>query len=80
MSAEPAALVRTWKVGPYLCTLSAPRPTGRACQSIVIEWDPTPPARSLTRDEMRQYRDGRDRAIADLLAEIGGGNALVVET
>jgi hypothetical protein len=35
--------------------------------------------RRLSADQLRQYREGRDRAIAELAAMVGGGNVLVVE-
>jgi hypothetical protein len=33
----------------------------------------------LSASEMRQYRRGRDQALAELVATIGGGSALVIE-
>lgn len=70
MSAEAAALTRTWAVGKrYRCTLTVPRvvPGQQACASI--EWDPAIPTR-LSRAELNQYKAGRDAAIADLAAQL----------
>lgn len=46
------------------------RPKPGALIHAVLEWDPTTPSR-LTDEELRQYRDGRNRALADLAAERG---------
>ena len=77
MSAEAAALVRSFKVGSYRCTLTFPQFERGAVKCFVAEWSPSVPRR-LSAKQMRQYRQGRDRAIAELVAMIGG-NVLVVE-
>ena len=71
-----AILTRSWPVGARVCTLTVPRPTGTKPQQACIEWVPLPPQR-LTADEWRQYREGRNAALADLAREIGGNVALV---
>jgi hypothetical protein len=73
MSAEAAALSRTWSVGRYTVTLTVPplRPAG--VLNAVVEWSPSVPAK-LTPDELEQYRAGRDDAIRAL-----GVRALVVD-
>lgn len=77
MSAEAAFAARSWPVGRYVCTLTLQRPKPGALTSCVIEWAPEQPAR-LTADELRQYRAGRNQALAQISAELGV-NAAVLE-
>lgn len=72
MSAQAAALSRTWKVGSYVATLTVP-PVENGVLHACIEWDPHTP-RDLTPDELEAYRLGRDRAFREL-----GLSALIVE-
>jgi hypothetical protein len=65
--------VRTWKVGRYTATLTLPTPRPGKVASAVIEWAPHIP-RGLTREELEQYRAGRDVAIRSL-----GVKALVID-
>lgn len=69
MSAE-GAFTRTWQVGRYTATLSAPRPKPGAFQCALIEWEPNAPDR-LTDAELQAYRRGRDAALADLARALG---------
>jgi hypothetical protein len=77
--AEGAAIVRSFRVGKRTATLTiqAPR-SGRA--NYVTGWSPdTPPF--LTRKEMRQYRVGRSRAIAELARLLNiDGDVLIIES
>lgn len=68
--AEAAAFIRTWSVGKYRCTLTVPKvePDSRAC--ACVEWAPVLPER-LTRGEIRQYRAGRDVALAECARALG---------
>ena len=68
--AESAALVRQWRVGAFTATLTMPRPMRGKTSSAVIEWHPHAPT-ELTSDEVKQYRAGRDAAIADLASRLG---------
>jgi 2-phospho-L-lactate transferase/gluconeogenesis factor (CofD/UPF0052 family) len=77
MTAEPAFATRSWPAGRYRCTLTMQRPRPGALTNCTIEWAPAQPAR-LTPDELRQYRSGRDQALAEISAELGI-NAAVVE-
>jgi hypothetical protein len=45
---------------------------------MMVEWAPTVPRR-LTKKEARQYRSGRDAAVAELLKQMGGGSGMIVE-
>lgn len=72
MSAQAAALSRTWKVGRYTATLTVP-PVKNGVLHASIEWQPHVP-RDLTPDELEAYRLGRDRAFREL-----GLSALIVE-
>lgn len=70
MSAEAAAFTRSWPVGRYTATLTAPRPKAGAASSAVVEWQPALPHR-LTPEELRQYRAGRDAALTDMAQQFG---------
>jgi hypothetical protein len=72
MSAEPAILVRRWRVGRRTCTLSVPQPQPGQTLHVVVEWDPDMPVGRLNASERRQYRAGRDAAVAELARLIGG--------
>lgn len=65
MSASAAVLTRSWSVGRFTVTLTCPRPEAGASQVAAIEWAPHAPDR-LTAAELRQYREGRDAAVAEL--------------
>jgi len=43
-----------------------------------IEWSPAMPTRPLSKSQMRQYRRGRNRALGELAAALGGP-ALLLE-
>jgi hypothetical protein len=78
MSAQAAAVVRSFRVGKWTCTITLPRIERGAVFTISSEWSPSMPGR-LSADEMRQYRAGRDQALAELAGTIGGGGVLVLE-
>lgn len=65
-----AGFTRTWRVGGFTATLTAPVPKPGAMASAVIEWEPAIPGR-LSADELKQYRAGRDSALADLARDLG---------
>lgn len=70
MSAEAPVAVRTWPVGRYIVTMSIPKPRRGSVISATVEWAPDEPAR-LSVEELRQYRSGRNLALAELAAELG---------
>lgn len=72
MSAQSAALSRTWRVGRYRATLTVP-PVANGVLHACIEWQPHTPS-DLTAEELEAYRLGRDRAFREL-----GLSALIVE-
>ncbi|MBK7059179.1 MAG: hypothetical protein IPI03_14525 [Rubrivivax sp.] len=74
MNAEP--FTRTWQVGARTCTLTAGR-DDRGQVACCIEWKPLP--ERLSDAELREYRAGRDAAIAEL-AEHFDVQTLVIET
>jgi hypothetical protein len=78
MSAAAAALVRSFRVGKWTCTMTFPRPQRGAVLCMATEWSPSVPRR-LSAAQMREYRSGRDRALVELAGMLGGGNVLVVE-
>ena len=77
MSAESVAIVKTFKVGKRIVTLTIPRPVTGGVVSMACEWEPTVPER-LSAREWRQYRAGRDAALAEL-CQMTGEKALVLE-
>jgi hypothetical protein len=77
MSAEAALGTRSWKVGHRTIVLTLQRPKRGAVVHAVAEWTPTAPT-GLSSDEWIQYRTGRDKALAELSAELGI-NAAVLE-
>lgn len=77
MSAESALAVRTWRAGTYTCRLTVQRPRAGALVSAVIEWEPNQPVR-VTDVELREYRAGRNAALASISRELGI-NAAVIE-
>lgn len=70
MSGESALAVRSWPVGVFTCELTVQRPKTGALMNAVVEWTPAEPPR-LSTEEWRQYRAGRNRAIAELAAQLG---------
>lgn len=67
---DSAAVVsRSWKVGERMVTLTIPRPEGGRQLIACAEWSPTEPSR-LSDQEWREYRQGRNKAIAELAAEL----------
>lgn len=77
MSAEAAALVRSFRVGRRTVTMTFPTPERGGVCALVIEWSPHPPTR-LSRREWEQYRAGRGAAVADL-SELTGLKPTVLE-
>lgn len=77
MTVEAAIATRSWPAGRFVCTLTLQRPRPGALTNCTIEWAPEQPEH-LTADELRQYRAGRDRALAEISAALGV-NAAVVE-
>jgi hypothetical protein len=78
MPAEAAAIVRTWPVGRRVVTLTCPPPRPGEVACIAVEWSPDAPRR-LSATELRAYRRGRDAALAEVGAALGGP-ILIVET
>lgn len=76
MSAEVATLTRTWSVGRHRCTLTVGPARPDEMATSVIEWSPQPPRR-LSSSQLRAYRRGRNAAMAELAAELGGAVVLV---
>lgn len=65
MTAEAAAFQASWSVGDYTATLTMPRAKAGQTMHACIEWAPEMPTR-LTPAEMKQYREGRGRALAEM--------------
>lgn len=76
MAAETAILIRSFRVGRRTVTLTFPRPKEGSMLAMACEWDPEPPRR-LSKAEWRQYRAGRDAAVAELAAELGVTAAVI---
>ncbi len=75
MTAESAAIMRTWRVGKRKVTMTAPQVRIGQVGMATIEWAPDMPRR-LSRRELKQYRKGRDAAFAELCADLGIRGAL----
>lgn len=78
MTAEAALLVREFPVGKRTVTMTIPRPRCDRVVSMAAEWDPDLPKRLSVR-EWRQYRAGRDAALAEVGQLLGGGVGVVAE-
>lgn len=76
MTGEAAILTRTFKVGRRTCTLTFPRPKAGDALCLACEWSPGPPRR-LSKAEWREYRAGRNAAVAELARELGVRAAVV---
>ena len=77
MSAEAVALVRSFPVGRRTCTMTIQKPKIGAVVNMVVEWSPDNPRR-FSPNEWRQYRKGRNAAVADL-SKLTGLKAAVIE-
>ena len=77
MSAEAPALTRSFSVGHRTVTVTMPAPRMGKVRYMTIEWVPDPPQR-LSKREWRQYRAGRNAAVAEL-AEREGIEAAIIE-
>ena len=73
---ETVAMVRMFNAGKRRVTLSVPQVRSGQIAHTVIEWGPDMPCR-LSRLELKQYREGRDKAFADMCRELGIAGALV---
>jgi hypothetical protein len=67
------AIRRFVEVGPGIAVEMTAGPRGMCC-----EWIPDKPHRPLTKQEIRNYRVGRDTLLGEV-AQRMGGNVLVVE-
>jgi len=70
VTAEAAALVRSFRVGHRTVTWTIPNPAPGSVSHSVVEWEPDLPRR-LSKREWRQYRSGRDAIYAELSAMLG---------
>ena len=77
MSAEAPALTRSFPVGHRIVTVTMPAPRRGKVRYMMIEWTPDPPRR-LSKREWRQYRAGRNAAVAEL-AKWAGMKAAIIE-
>ena len=76
MSGEAPALVREFRVGHRMCTITVQMPKLGIMTNMTAEWSPEAPT-NLSRTELNQYRKGRDRVLAELGNQIGGKVAVV---
>ncbi len=75
MGTDPVG--RTFKVGPYECTLTVPSLRDGKVMVMTAEWAPEVP-NQLTPAELEQYRLGRDTLLQEF-ANMIGGKAVVIE-
>ena len=76
MSGEAPALVRDFRVGHRMCTITVQMPKLGITTNVTAEWSPDAPT-NLSRSELDQYRKGRDRALAEIGDQIGGNVAVI---
>ncbi len=77
MTAEAAAMTRSWRVGKYAVTMTAPKPRKGEVSFAAMEWEPDVPNR-LSKKETRQYQRGRDAAFEKLFGD-HGMNGLMID-
>jgi hypothetical protein len=70
-------LVRSFRVGKRTCTWTFARPVHGGVVHSAVEWVPDVPRR-LSKKEWRQYRSGRDAAVAEL-SRLTGLTVMVAE-
>jgi hypothetical protein len=70
MSAEAAAMVRSWTVGDRTVTMTVPKPKPGQLAHCSIEWSPSVPEK-LDAAARAEYVAGRNQALADLAQEQG---------
>ena len=77
MPPDKPAFVRAWRVG-CRCevTMTARKPERGQVVSASMEWSPDLPER-LTESEIADYLRGRNAALAELAAELGGSAAVI---
>jgi hypothetical protein len=67
-------LKNTFRVGVYTCEM-----VYRPGREMKVRWRPSmPSANSLSKQDMAEYRSGRDALLAEVATAIGG-NVMVVE-
>jgi hypothetical protein len=71
MQSEAPSIVRSWRVGPWTVTLTAPRAAVGGVVVAEVEWVPALPDRELTPREFVQYQGGLARATADVAEALG---------
>ncbi|MCW5750874.1 MAG: hypothetical protein KIT81_06985 [Alphaproteobacteria bacterium] len=69
--ADAALLVRSFKVGRRIVTMTIPQIPARGLVCMSCEWAPDAPRR-LSKRELREYRQGRDAVLAEISEMIGG--------
>ena len=68
----PASLaIHQFRVGKYTCTLRVPVPQDGSIAGLNAEWSPGVPTR-LSSADLRQWRRGRNEALAQVAARLGG--------
>lgn len=75
MNATAAFASRTFSIGQYECTLTVPRPKPGHVVHASLDWRPQP--RKLTEEEVTAYRQGRNKALAEISLELGINSAVL---
>ncbi len=75
MPGEAVEMTRTWRVGKRRVTMTAPKLRNGHVSFAAMEWEPDVPTK-LSKRQMKQYREGRDAAFAELCGELGIRGAL----
>jgi hypothetical protein len=71
MTTCAAVVTRSFRVGSRTATLTIEAPRKGEVVNMVAKWDPSPPGRPPTDVELRQYREDRNAALAELADLIG---------
>ena len=77
MNDKADVFVRRFRVGEHTVIMTMSRRNFRKA-SMTCQWTPTKPTR-LTKEQKRQYRNGRDAIVAEAFALMGGRIGLIIE-
>jgi hypothetical protein len=79
MKEDKVEFCSTFSVGEYTCTIrlpSLPEAFEFGVSAMNVEWLPDMP-KSLSKSDLKQYREKRDEFLALVAQKIGGGIAVV---
>ena len=69
---RPSTVTHQFRVGDkYTCTMTVPIPAYGSVVGLAARWSPRPPSK-LSGSALRQYRRGRNDALAEVARQMGG--------